>query len=88
MRIKQWTGKGSIIADVCYRPPNQEEQVNEALYRQVGTASHLKALVLMQNFKHPDICWRDNTVRHKQSRRFLECIGDKFLLQITEKRTR
>ncbi|GAB0179473.1 hypothetical protein GRJ2_000412600 [Grus japonensis] len=38
----------------------------------------------MGNFNHPNICWRDNTEGHKQSRRFLECIDDNFLLQVTE----
>ncbi|GAB0203516.1 hypothetical protein GRJ2_002817200 [Grus japonensis] len=36
----------------------------------------------MGDFNHPDICWRDNTAGHKQSRRFLECIDDNFLLQV------
>ncbi|GAB0190272.1 hypothetical protein GRJ2_001492500 [Grus japonensis] len=36
----------------------------------------------MGNRNHPNICWRDNTAGHKQSRRFLECIGDNF--QVTE----
>lgn len=27
-----------------------------------------------------DICWKDNTVGHKQSRSFLECVDD-FLIQ-------
>ncbi|GAB0187556.1 hypothetical protein GRJ2_001220900 [Grus japonensis] len=42
----------------------------------------------MGDFNHSDICWRDNTARHKQSRRFLECIDDNFLLQVIEEQTR
>ncbi|GAB0187546.1 hypothetical protein GRJ2_001219900 [Grus japonensis] len=38
----------------------------------------------MGDFSHPNICWRDNTAEHKQSRRFLECADDNFLLQVTE----
>ncbi|KAK4831507.1 hypothetical protein QYF61_018091 [Mycteria americana] len=41
----------------------------------LGTASCSQALVLMGHFNHPDICWRDNTAGHKQSRRFLEYVG-------------
>ncbi|GAB0179564.1 hypothetical protein GRJ2_000421700 [Grus japonensis] len=37
---------------------------------------------------HPDICWRDNAAGHKQSRKFLECIDDNFLLQVIEESTR
>ncbi|GAB0195045.1 hypothetical protein GRJ2_001969800 [Grus japonensis] len=42
----------------------------------------------MGDFNHPDICWRDNTAGHKQSRRFLECVDDNFLLQVIEEPTR
>ncbi|GAB0209334.1 hypothetical protein GRJ2_003399100 [Grus japonensis] len=84
VRIKGRAGTGDIIAEVCYRPPDQEDRVDEALYRQIGAASCSQALVLMADFNHPDICWRDNTAGHKQSRKFLECINDNFLLQVIE----
>lgn len=42
----------------------------------------------MGDFNHPDICWRDNTTGHRQSRRFQECVDDNFLLQVTEETTR
>ncbi|GAB0199286.1 hypothetical protein GRJ2_002394000 [Grus japonensis] len=42
----------------------------------------------MGDFNHPDICWRDNTAGHKQSRKFLERVNDKFLLQVTEEPVR
>ncbi|XP_065544317.1 telomere repeats-binding bouquet formation protein 2 isoform X2 [Lathamus discolor] len=70
------------------RPPDQGEPVDEALYRQIGTASHSQALVLMGDFNHPDICWSDRTAQHKQSRRFLDCVEDNFLLQAAEEPTR
>ena len=38
----------------------------------------------MGDFNHPDICCWDNTAGHKQSRRFLECIDDNFLLQLIQ----
>ncbi|GAB0193305.1 hypothetical protein GRJ2_001795800 [Grus japonensis] len=38
----------------------------------------------MGDFNHPDTCWRDNTAGHEKSRRFLECVDDNFLLQVTE----
>ncbi|GAB0178980.1 hypothetical protein GRJ2_000363300 [Grus japonensis] len=38
----------------------------------------------MGDFNHPDIFWKDNTAEHKQSRRFLECVDDDFLLQVIE----
>ncbi|GAB0182547.1 hypothetical protein GRJ2_000720000 [Grus japonensis] len=42
----------------------------------------------MGDFNHPDICWRDKTAEHKQSRKFLECVDDNFLLQVIEEPTR
>ncbi|GAB0203910.1 high affinity cAMP-specific and IBMX-insensitive 3',5'-cyclic phosphodiesterase 8B [Grus japonensis] len=83
-----WDGTGDIIVGVCYRPPDQGDRVDEALYRQIGAASHSQALVLMGDFNHLAICWKDNTAGHKQSRKFLECVDDNFLLQVTEEPTR
>ena len=73
---------------ICYRPPDQEEPVDEELCRQKGKASHSQALVLMGDFNHPDICWSDGTAQHKQSRRFLDCVEDNFFLQAIEEPTR
>ncbi|GAB0202598.1 mitochondrial enolase superfamily member 1 [Grus japonensis] len=88
VRVKGRAGAGDIIAGVCYRPPDQGDRADEALYRQIGAASCSQALVLMGDFNHPDICWRDNTAEHKQSRKFLECVHDNFLLQVIEEPTR
>ncbi|GAB0184054.1 hypothetical protein GRJ2_000870700 [Grus japonensis] len=38
----------------------------------------------MGDFNHPNICWRDNAAECKQSRKFLECVDDNFLLQVIE----
>jgi len=75
---------GDIIVGVYYRPPDQEEEVDEAFYRQLKVASQSQALVLVGDFKHPDICWEDHTARHTQSRRFLQSIDDNFLMQVVE----
>lgn len=47
VRIKRRAGIGDIRVGVCYRLPNQEEQVDEILCRQVGAALHSQALVLI-----------------------------------------
>ncbi|GAB0188331.1 hypothetical protein GRJ2_001298400 [Grus japonensis] len=88
VRIKGRAGTGDTIVGICYRPPDQEDQADEALCRQIEAASHSQALFLMGDFNHPDICWRDSTAGHKQSRKFLECIRDNFLLQVIEEPTR
>lgn len=83
-RVKEVASKADNTLDVCYKLPQQEEQVNEALDRQIEATQHLQTQVLMGNFKHPSICWRSNTAGHKQSRKFLECIEDILLLKVIE----
>jgi len=83
-RIKGRAGTGDIIVGVCYRPLDQEDQVGKALCRQVGAALRSEAMALMGDFSHPDICWQDNIVGHKQSRRFLDCSDDNFPLKVIE----
>ena len=73
---------------VYYRPPEQEEEVDEAFYRQLQAASQSQALVLMGDFSHPDISWEDHTVKQAQSSRFLQSIVDNFLMQVVEEPTR
>lgn len=58
------TGVGDIIVGVGYKPPDQKEEVDEALYRQLEAPSRSQALVL-------NIYWR-NTAGHKLFRRFLK----------------
>ncbi|GAB0189098.1 mitochondrial enolase superfamily member 1 [Grus japonensis] len=84
VRIKGSAGAGDIIVGVCYRPPDQGDRADEALCRQIGAASRSQALVLMGDFNCPDICWRDNAAELKQSRKFLECVDDNFLMQVIE----
>jgi len=71
VRIKGQPDMGDITVGVYYRPSDQEEEVDEAFYRQLQAASQSQALVLMGDFNHPDISWEDHTARHTQSRRFL-----------------
>ncbi|KAJ7407650.1 hypothetical protein WISP_125552 [Willisornis vidua] len=66
--------KVDITVEVCHRPPIQEDLADETLYRQIEAASHSQALVLMGDFNHPHICWRDNMAWHKLSNRFLDVL--------------
>ena len=45
--IKGQAHTGDIKVGVYYRPPDQEEEVDEAFYRQLQAASQSQALVLM-----------------------------------------
>jgi len=84
VRIKGQPHMGDIIVGVYYRPPDQEEEVDEAFYKQLKAVSQSQALVLMGDFNHPDISWEDHTARHMQPRRLLQSINDNFLMQMVE----
>ncbi|GAB0209089.1 hypothetical protein GRJ2_003374600 [Grus japonensis] len=88
VRMKGQANMGDTVVGDYYRPPDQEEEVDEAFYRQVEVASRSQALVLMGDLNHPDICWKGNTARHAQSRRFLQSTDDNFLTQVVEEPTR
>jgi len=47
VRIKGQSHMGNIVVDVYYGPPDQEEEVDDAFYRQLQAASQSQALVLM-----------------------------------------
>ena len=63
---------------VCYRPPDQEYEVDEALYKEIGTTSHSQNMILVGDCSHLDICWRDKIAVHQKLKKFLECV-DNFL---------
>ena len=66
------TNMVDVVVGVCYRPPDQEKEVDGTLLRQLEEASRSQALVFMEDFNHPDICWKNHAAGHKQSRRFLD----------------
>ena len=58
VRIKAKANKTDIIVGVCYRSPNQNEEVDKTLYRQLGEVSRSLPLVLVRDFNFSDIiCW-------------------------------
>jgi len=88
VRIKGQPDMGDVIVGVHYRPPDQEEEVEEAFYKQLQAASQSQALVLVGDLNYPDISWEDHTARQVQSRRFLQSIDDNFLMQVVEEPTK
>lgn len=83
---KVW--KERVVLDVSYRSPHEEDEIHEALFGQLTEVSRSKALVLMWDFNHPDICQDSNTEVHRQSRKFWECVGDNFLVKVLEEPTK
>ena len=66
VRIKGQAHKGDITVGVYHRPLDQEEEIDEAFYRQLQAASQSQALVLMGDFNHPDISWEDHTFQQSE----------------------
>lgn len=60
--------------------------MDEDFCRQLEAAS--ESQVLMEDFDSPDICWRNNTTKNKQSRRILESTDGSVLTQVAEDPTR
>ncbi|RMB91349.1 hypothetical protein DUI87_32140 [Hirundo rustica rustica] len=82
VRRKGKANKADILLGVCYRPPSQEEEVDNLFYKQLGNVSGSSALVLTGDFNLPDICWELHTAEKRQSREFSECMEDNFLSQL------
>lgn len=57
LRIKGQARMGVSFVGVYYRPPDQEEEVDDAFYKRLEVASHSQVLVLMRDFNYTDICW-------------------------------
>jgi len=51
VKVKDLFSKGHLVVGLCYRPPDQEEAVDEAFLLQLQEVLHPRALVLMG-----DIC--------------------------------
>ncbi|KAM7160392.1 uncharacterized protein RBU57_010555 [Macrochelys suwanniensis] len=88
IKFRSVSNKGDVMVEVCYRPPDQRDEVNEAFFQQLTEVTRSQALVLMGDFNHPDICWESNTAVHRQSRKILASVGDNFLVQVLEEPTR
>jgi len=76
-RMKGQTNMGDVVVGVYHRPP--QDEIDEAFYRQLKVASQSQAPFLMGDFKHHDICWKGNTARNTQSRKFLQSTDDNLL---------
>ena len=73
---------------VYYRPPDQGETVDKAFLLQLWEVSCSQALVLVGDFNHLNICWKDHKASCKRSKRLLESIDDNFLVQVLDRLTR
>lgn len=87
-RLKGKAGTGDVKVRVCYRPPNQENGVDETLCRQMGACTLLIPALCGTDLNLLDDYQRDNTAGQKKSQRFLKYVADNFLTQVIEEPTR
>ena len=64
--IKGKANKLDILVGVCCRSPNQDEETNDAFYKQLAEVVQSPTHVLMGDFSFPDISWKYNTAQNKQ----------------------
>ena len=84
IKIKDWSSKGHLVVEVCYRPSGQGEPVDGAFLLQLQEVLCSQALVLMGDFNRLDIYWDSSMAGGRQSRRFLKSVEDNFLVQVLE----
>lgn len=87
VRIRGQTNIHSVVVGVCYRRPDQEEEAEEVVFKQLKKGSQVHVLVLMGDFYHIDNCWKGNKTGSKPPRGFLESIQDHFLLEMINELT-
>lgn len=63
-------------ADTSYQPQEEEEEVDEAFFKQLTEASKMTNPVLLEDFSYRDICWEGNT---ELDITYLECVADNVL---------
>ena len=76
VRIRGKACRGNILVGICYRPPNQDKEMDEAFYEQLAEVARLPVLIFVGDFNFPDICWKYSAAQKKQRRRFLKCVED------------
>jgi len=74
VKMRGKANKADILLGVCYRPPNQDEEADKVFYKRPAGVSQSLALVVAGDFILPDICWKYNRAKRKESRRFLQCV--------------
>lgn len=72
------------VVGVCYRPPNRKKWMRIP----AGSLDQPLSHRFLEDLNSPDICWRSNITKNKQSRSFLESIEDNVLTQVAEDPTR
>lgn len=74
-----YTNKRHFVVKIYYRPPDRGETVDKVFFLQLQEASCAHYIILMGDFNHLNVSWKSYKSGCEQTRRFPECIEDKFL---------
>lgn len=75
VRIKGQANMGDTIVRCLV-----QVEVDGSFCGQLEVISQLRALVLLEDFEHPNISWKDNMTQHTQSKKLLQTTEDNFLM--------
>ncbi|KAJ7417795.1 mitochondrial fission process protein 1 [Willisornis vidua] len=82
IRIKGKTNNMDYIMEVCYRPPNQDDDTIELFLEEFWDTCKSTALVLMGDFNLPEINQEYYTVGTMQVRRLVKNLDHNFMEQL------
>lgn len=57
MKVSRKKNHEGVVLGFHHIPPNQEEEVNEAFWKQLKNVSLLQSLMLTGYTNKPDTCW-------------------------------
>lgn len=66
VRIRGITIKIDLMTHICYRPPNQEKEMDDTFFRQFKSVSDLQNQVLTESFNYSNVFWESSRVVHNQ----------------------
>lgn len=84
VRIKGEANKATISVEFCYRPPSQDDDVEELLFKELRDTSRSSTLVLKGDFNLPDVHWEYHTADRNRYRRFLKYLDNFMILVLRE----
>ncbi|KAJ7397530.1 hypothetical protein BTVI_134533 [Pitangus sulphuratus] len=82
VRIKGQTNNADATMGVCYRPPSQDNDIDEFFFEELRDTSKSTALVLMGDFNLPKINLEHLTAGTTWARRLLKNLDDNFMEKV------
>lgn len=81
IRMKVEANKATVSVEFCYRPPSQDDDVEELFFKELRDTSRSSTLVLKSDFNLLDVNWEYHTADINRYRRFLKYL-DNFVVPV------